>query len=370
MLLMKKGAAIILIMFLLTACDSKNVVTKEQVEGINVKEYLPQTVGTTITTSSYKPENGKEGIKQVDKVTKIETSGERKKFYIDRCTYFVDTSIDPVCINFGDEATNKVLMSSPGEMEINTDYIQWQLKSKEFSYWISGTKKKVSTPAGDFEDCIEVTQKNNKSGIKFLFYYAKGIGKIQTYMLDGSKKTLFSELTKIEAPKNGNTSHTSAPNNNVNNKEDNETANTQSESTTKRPSSQDEPYSNGKYGFEIDLPEQWKQHISVRKGQSEQNKEESITLVYDLGKGLSSPIVTILKEKNEGDITETINKNKELGMYFLDQSPKYLYFFITPMDPSAELTQPENAKQLSDLQKVITEEVPNVMQSFKLKKTK
>lgn len=370
MLLMKKGAALILIALLLTACDSKNVVTKEQVKEINVKDYIPQSVGTIITISTYKPENGKEGIKQIDKVTNVEKSGEWNRVYKDRCSYFDDKSIDPVCVDSGVEATNKVLMSKAGDMEINTDYIQWQIKSKEFQFWVSGTKKKISTPAGDFEDCIEITQQNKDSDTKFLHYYAKGIGKIQTYMLEGSKKRLISELTDIEIPKKSNEKNTSAQNNEVNKKEENEPTNTQAEITTKHPSSENEPYSNGKYGFEIDLPEHWKQHISIRKEQPAQDKEESFTLVYDLGKGLSSPIVTILKETNVGDITETINKNKEVGMYFLDQSPEYLYFFITPMDPSAELMRPGNEKQLSDLQKIISEEVPNVMQSFKLKKTK
>ncbi|KZD71162.1 hypothetical protein [Bacillus cereus] len=365
---MKKRIVLILITSLLAACDSRHVVTEDQVKEINIKDYIPNTVGTTITINSYKPEDGKVGIKHIEKVTNIDSVDRRKRVSNEQCSYFDDKSIDPVCVNGGVEASEKVLMSKAGDMEINTEYLEWQTKSKDFKYWISGTKKKIATPVGNYKDCIEVTEEKIDSNTKFLHYYAKGIGKIQTYMIEGSKKTLVSELTKIEIPKIISTKKDSAykSEENKNSEVVNESA--QKEGTTKQPVTINEPYYNGKYGFEIEIPDDWEGHLSILTEQLGPDKIESYTLVYEFEKGLSSPIVTILKEKNEGDLTETINKNKEQGLYFLDQSPEFLFFFVTPMDPSVEFTKPENEQQLNKLIKIIAEEVPDVMQSFKLKK--
>ncbi|WP_336770110.1 hypothetical protein [Bacillus bombysepticus] len=365
---MNKRIVLILVTLLLAACDSKHVVTEEQVKEINIKDYIPNTVGTTITISSYKPKDGKEGIRQVEKVTNIESTEGRKRVYNERCSYFDDNSIEPVCVESGVEASDKVLMSKAGDMEINTEFLEWQTKSKEIQNWISGTEKKIATPAGTYDDCIEVTEQKKDSNIKFLHYYAKGIGKIQTYVIEGSKKTLFSELTKIETPKRTSAKNESVHKSGENKSADAENKTTEAEVMNKVSLTNDEPYLNGKYGFEIQLPEDWNTHISIRTEPLGPDKKESYTLVYNFEKGLSSPIVTILKEKNKGDITAVINKNKELGMYFLDQSLDHLFFFITPMDPSADFLKPENDQQLNKLQKIITEEVPNVMQTFKLKK--
>ncbi|GAB6431522.1 hypothetical protein bcgnr5372_46520 [Bacillus luti] len=365
---MNKRIALILITSLLAACNSKHVVTEDQVKEINIKDYISNTVGTTITISSYKPEDGKVGIKHIEKVTNIESTEGRKRVYNEQCSYFDDKSIDPVCVKGGVEASEKVLMSKAGDMEINTGHLEWQTKSKDFQYWISGTKKKIATPVGTYEECIEVTEKKKDSNIKFLHYYAKGIGKIQTYMVEGSKKTLVSELTKIEIPKKISSKKDSAHMSEENKNADVVNESAQKEKATKQPLTINEPFYNGKYGFENELPDDWEDHLSIRTGQLGPDKKESYTLVYEFEKGLSSPIVTILKEKNEGDLTENINKNKEQGLYFLDQSPDFVFFFITPMDPSAEFMKPENEQQLNKLQKIITEEVPHVMQSFKLKK--
>ncbi|GAB6548894.1 hypothetical protein bcgnr5378_08510 [Bacillus cereus] len=365
---MNKRIALILITSILAACDSKHVVTEDQVKEINIKDYIPNTVGTTITISSYKPEDGKARIKHIEKVTNIESIEGRKRVYNEQCSYFDENSIEPVCVKSGIEASEKVLMSKAGDMEINTEYLEWQTKSKDFQYWISRIKQKIATPVGAYDDCIEVTEQKKDSNIKFLHYYAKGIGKIQTYMIEGSKKTLVSELTKLEIPKkiSSKTDYTHKSEENKNVDVANESA--QKENKTKQSLTINEPYYNGKYGFEIELPDDWKDHLSIRIGQLGPDKKESYTLVYEFEKGLISPIVTILKEKNEGDLTETINKTKEQGLYFLDQSPDFLFFFITPMDPSAEFMKPENEQQLNKLQKIITEEVPHVMKSFKLKK--
>lgn len=75
---------------------------------------------------------------------------------------------------------------------------QWN--DEDGNYQITKTELKVTTPAGEFGDCIEVTGNINISDLpNSLKYFAPGIGCVATYMQDKSNSDvkLFSQLINI-----------------------------------------------------------------------------------------------------------------------------------------------------------------------------
>lgn len=361
-----KLCILIVSILVLVSCSSKNVVSEDSMKDIDLRDYLPKTTGTVITNSTYGP-NGDEVSRQNVTVKSVEDYKDKVRVYTNSCTFMKNkpNPNEPICVDAGLESNKHVYMSKAGEMLINTEYVEWKDKSAEIKYKISGVSKTIQTPYATFKDCIEITMFYDKT--TFIIYYAKDIGEVKKYMLNDKKeKVLFTQVTDYKKATTNENPNTSNKESSSDSQKDGNIS-----STPKKDESENKTdfvYHSKDFGFSLTFPIEWKNHLSVEKKESISGEKPTFIFSYKFNSRLVSPIVTIIREKNEGDTTELINANKESGVYYLDESKKYIYFYSTPMDPLEEFTFPENGEALSQLQKMITEDIPNIAQTFRADK--
>jgi hypothetical protein len=222
---------------------------------------------------------------------------------------------------------------------------KWSDRNNETSSRITGTGMKITTDAGEFKNCIEITSETKYTDGKTIYrksYYAPNTGLVLVkYPRDMNKdisgNMLTTELVNI------------SPN------------------RTKKSGvlqNKDIIYENKEYNFSLNIPEYWKGKYSVSEGTwaGEAVKTIDFNLTVN-GKNYSNIFSILILKKEYGE-----DYIKESPWKYIDTNNGHVFAYVICGEPNNEILK--NKDLLNLLSNMINQDVPQIIKSIKFNDTK
>lgn len=118
-------------------------------------------------------------------------------------------------------------------------------------------------------------------------------------------------------------------------------------------------YVNRKYGFNLLIPNSWKNKFELAKGDWAGEAEEIIDFIYTPNKQNMGLIFSILILKPEYDLDYI----EEGPWNYIDTNKDRVFAYIISQEPSEELLEPENEDLLLTISDMINEDLPDIIES-------
>ena len=346
---------------------------------IDLKNYFPQKQKCIKMYSTYN--NGKLFSNTMDTIEK-ENSKDDENIYISsdsdgiKRRYSVGKDIvKSLDLNdLSKEATTILTMQK-------SEWLLGKGKSFEIKAKITDTTKEISTKAGVFEECIEVTSteiKNDKVIFTMKEYYAPNSGLVYSedscgmiVELTGIKYTSSTSIDSVQTT-NPNTSNSDI-NINAQGKIIDHYNNISDDKTKTKDNSQEVEgnyassndskemtilYINNTYNFSITLPKSWEGKYSVIE--SKADNIVRFNLIVDGKPSCNIFSMKILnKEYNANDF-----ESKDIDKFICTHNGK-TFIYMLPSEPSTEVL---NDKSILELQmKMVNEDVQQIVKTIKFK---
>lgn len=365
---MNKIKLIIPLIFILlfTAC-SKETISKStlNVSNINISDYFPIQADEQLTYNSY-TEKG-EVLEITNKTTSsIQTKGDSKIcFVVEKTT---TTFKDSPNINLENDITYTINQNSiiqtksvniggTGITNTNPKTIllnkpEWKNKydDKE-DCKITGTNLTIATKAGEFSNCIEVTEEVGISDeiISSKKYYAPNVGLVQTKSKNTNASNFYVAEELVTMKSNTLNSNSSS----------------QSNSSNKELLDNSTTYENKEYNFIINIPKSWEGKYLVKEGKWAPESEKTIDFSY------------IKNNKNYGSIFSiiifngTITKSQWDGITRYAENWRYIdtkngktFAYSMGEDASKELLDGNHENELNERGKMMDEDLLKIIETF------
>lgn len=231
---------------------------------------------------------------------------------------------------------------------LSTQKSEWLIGDKINSQ-ITGIKKEISTKAGVFENCIEVTSteiNNDKVTWTEKDYYAPNIGWVYSQSSDG----MIIELTGVSYTSSTVPNSTQTINPNISTSNNIASSNYSKEIAI--------PYINNTYDFNLALPKSWEGKYSVTE--SKTDNIVSFNLIVDGNSyGNIFSIQILNKESTANDFT-----NNDFAKFICTHGGKTFVYMPAAEPTTAALN---NASILKLLMKMVNEDVPQIVKTIKFK---
>lgn len=358
---MNKIKLIIPLIFILlfTACSKETISQSTlNVTSINISDYFPIQADAQLTYNSC-TEKGEVWNITNKTTSSIQTKGDSKICFVveKTATTFKDSSninwenditytinqnsiIQTKSVNIG---VTDITNTNPKTILLNKPEWKNKYDNKE-DCKITGTNLTIATKAGEFSNCIEVTEEVDLSNeiISTKKYYAPKVGLVLTKLKDKSNFFVVEELVNI--------------------KSDTLTSNGSSQSNTSNKELLDNSttYENKEYNFTIKIPKSWEGKYLVKEGNWAPEAEKTIDFFYIKNNKNYWSIFSIIILKPQYDEKYI----KESEWKYIDTKNGKTFAYSMGEDASKELLDGNHENELNERGKMMDEDLPTIIKTL------